>query len=384
MTDLERLALLPEGLRDDLPDAAAFEARVIESLMGYFARYGYERVKPPLVEFEDSLLSGTGASLAPQTFRLMDPVSQRMMAVRADITPQIARIAQSRLANAPRPLRLSYSGEVLRVRGSQLRADRQFVQVGAELIGVTPAAVIDADAEIMLMAALALGTYGVKGLSIDLALPTLVPVLAGELGLDAAATQIAREALDHKDAPALGLLPAAAAELMRGLLAATGKAEPAVEVLAKLSLPPRSAALAREAHSLVTTIRTAWPADNVALTLDPGEYRGFEYQTGISFTLFAKGIRGELGRGGRYMLISGEHATGFTIYMDTLLRALPEPKRRMRIYLPPGTGAAEAEGLRHQDWETVAGLGPAPADPAKEARRLGCSHVLIAGKPTAL
>jgi ATP phosphoribosyltransferase regulatory subunit len=384
MTDLERLALLPEGLRDDLPVAAAFEAAAIEWLMGSFARYGYERVKPPLVEFEDSLLSGTGASLAPQTFRLMDPVSQRMMAFRADITPQIARIAQSRLAKAPRPLRLSYAGEVLRVRGSQLRADRQFVQVGAELIGVTPAAAIDADAEIMLMAALALGAYGVKGLSIDLALPTLVPVLARELGLDAAATQIAREALDHKDGPALDLLPSPAREMMRGLLDATGKAERAAEVLASLSLPPEAAALVQEARSLVAKIRAAGPAENLALTLDPGEYRGFEYQTGISFTLFAKGIRGELGRGGRYMLISGEHATGFTVYMDTLLRALPEPKRRKRIYLPPGTTTATAEGLRQEEWDTVAGLGPAPADAAKEARRLGCSHVLIAGKPTAL
>ena len=120
MTELERNALLPAGLRDVLPSDAAFEAEIVERLVAFLAARGYDRVKPPLIEFEDGLLSGAGVSVAPQTFRLMDPVSQRMMGLRADITPQIARIAGSRLAQASRPLRLSYAGEVLRVRGSQL------------------------------------------------------------------------------------------------------------------------------------------------------------------------------------------------------------------------------------------------------------------------
>jgi ATP phosphoribosyltransferase regulatory subunit len=373
MTDLERMALLPEGLRDDLPVAAAFEAAIVDRLLTRFAGFGYERVKPPLVEFEDSLLSGTGAGLAPQTFRLMDPVSQRMMAVRSDITPQIARIAQSRLARSPRPLRLSYAGEVLRVRGSQLRADRQFVQVGAELIGVESTA---ADAEIVLMAAEALTAIGVARLSIDLALPTFVPVLARELGLDAETAARARSALDHKDGPALAALPAP----MRGLLDATGPADEASEKLAQLALPAGSARLAREAKALIQTVRAAMP--ELALTLDPGEYRGFEYQTGISLTLFAKGVRGELGRGGRYALGSGESATGFTLYMDSLLRALPEAKSAPRLYLPHGTAPDLAHALRQQGWHTVAALAPGGA--RTEARRLGCTHLLADGTPQAI
>jgi len=140
MTELERKALLPAGLRDVLPPFAAFEAEVIEQLMARFAASGYARVKAPLVEFEDGLLSGPGAAMTADTFRLMDPISQRMMGVRADITPQIARIASTRLGAAPRPLRLGYSGEVLRVKGTQLRPERQFAQVGAELIGAECAA----------------------------------------------------------------------------------------------------------------------------------------------------------------------------------------------------------------------------------------------------
>src|ERR1700712_5893342 len=97
-------ALLPAGLRDLLPPEAETEAAAVETLMDAFAAHGYQRVKPPLLEFEDTLLAGSGSAMAEQTFRLMDPESQRMMGLRADTTPQVARIATTRLANPPRPL----------------------------------------------------------------------------------------------------------------------------------------------------------------------------------------------------------------------------------------------------------------------------------------
>ena len=141
-------ALLPAGLRDLLPPDAETEASAVEALMDVFAAHGYQRVKPPLLEFEDSLLAGSGAAVADQTFRLMDPDSQRMMGLRADTTPQVARIATTRLAGAPRPLRLSYAGQCLRVRGNQLAPDRQVAQAGIELIGHDSP---EADAEIVLV-----------------------------------------------------------------------------------------------------------------------------------------------------------------------------------------------------------------------------------------
>src|ERR1700754_2946812 len=162
-------ALLPAGLVDLLPPEAEFEAGVMNGLIAAFARYGYDRVKPPLIEFEDSLLGGSGAARAHQTFRIIDPVSQRMLGVRADMTLQIARIATSRLAEIPRPLRLSYAGQVLRVKGSPNRPERQFGQVGAELIGSSSS---HADAEVILMAAKSLRELGLSGLSVDLGLPT--------------------------------------------------------------------------------------------------------------------------------------------------------------------------------------------------------------------
>ncbi|MBT5751281.1 MAG: ATP phosphoribosyltransferase regulatory subunit, partial [Rhodospirillaceae bacterium] len=184
MNDLPNKGLLPAGLSDVLPPEAAQEATVAEGLVNCLASHGFERVKPPLVEFEESLLAGAGAATAGQTFRLMDPVSQHMMGIRSDMTVQVARIATTRLADVPRPLRLSYGGQILRVRGTQLRPARQISQVGCELIG---SASIAADVEVVLLAVEALEKIGVPEISIDLTMPTLVPAVADEMGLDGAA-----------------------------------------------------------------------------------------------------------------------------------------------------------------------------------------------------
>src|SRR5204862_2928613 len=114
MTDAPHPALLPAGMHDLLPPEAEIEAQVVAQLMTTLAVHGYERVKPPLVEFEDTLFSGAGAAMATSTFRMMDPASHRMIGVRADMTPQIARIAATGLAGAPRPWRLSYAAPVVR------------------------------------------------------------------------------------------------------------------------------------------------------------------------------------------------------------------------------------------------------------------------------
>ncbi len=379
MTETVSRALLPAGLRDVLPPDAGFEAGVAERLLATFASWGYERVKPPLVEFEDGLLAGAGAAMAGATFRLMDPASQRMMGVRADITPQIERIATTRLGAAPRPLRLSYAGEVLCVAASQLRPERQFVQVGAELIGASAAA---ADAEVVVLAAEALAEVGVGPLSIDLTAPTLAPAVCDGLGLDTEAAALARAALDRKDAAAVADVGGAAAEALGAMLRAAGPHVAALEALARLDLPPRAADERDRLTEVAGLVADAAPG--VGLTIDPIEHRGFEYQTGVSFTLFGPGVRGELGRGGRYHAGGGgEPATGFTLFMDTVLRALPAPERARRLYLPRGAPRGEAGRLRAEGWVVVAAL-DASGDAAAEAGRLGCTHALLDGEIVAV
>lgn len=374
-------APLPAGISDQLPPHAAFEAQVVERLMAAFAGYGFDRVKPPLIEFEDSLLGGGGAVLAEQTFRLMDPVSQRMLALRPDMTMQIARIAQTRLTNRPRPLRLGYAGQVVRVTGSQLRFERQFGQVGAEIIGATSPA---ADAEVIVMATAALEDLGMSGLTVDLGLPTLVPAILADQSLSHDQWSHIRAALDRKDEAAIANLATVigdrATNLLSRLVAATGRADQAIDLLRETPLPQSAASERAELIAVFEVVRAE--AGDLTISIDPVENRGFEYHTGVTFTLFARGVRGELGRGGRYMAGmadgEGEPATGVTLFMDSIVRSLPVPRVVRRVFLPAGTPSSEGRRLRAQGWVTVNGLEQEPA-PATQAAGQRCTHVFIDG-----
>jgi ATP phosphoribosyltransferase regulatory subunit len=382
MNDAPHLALLPTGFYDLLPPEAQIEAEVTARLMAVLASHGYERVKPPLVEFEETLLAGAGAVTASDTFRTLDPASHRMIGVRADMTPQIARIAASRLVHRERPLRLSYDGQVLRVKGSEIRPERQVGQAGAELIGVGGSA---ADVEVIAVAGEALATVGVPHLSVDITLPTLVPAIAEAYGIAGAQAVALRAALDHKDAAAVAALPGEAGELLSRLVALAGAAATAGPALERLALPPKAREESDRLGAVLDGLKTAMPS--LRVTVDPVENRGFEYHSGIAFAFFARvgrerGPLGELGRGGAYVAgepNSPEPATGFTLYTDTILRTLPEARTTRRVLVPPAEREAAA-ALRAAGWVTVAALTPA-ADWPSEARRLGCGHVLAGGKP---
>jgi ATP phosphoribosyltransferase regulatory subunit len=366
-------ALLPAGLRDLLPPDAETEASAVELLMEVFAGHGYQRVKPPLLEFEDSLLAGSGAAVAEQTFRLMDPVSQRMMGLRADTTPQVARIATTRLAHARRPLRLSYAGQCLRVRGSQLAPDRQIAQAGIELIGCDSPA---ADAEIVLVGAEALSSVGLTRTSFDLTMPTLVPVLLDDAGFAGSDRAALGRALDRKDAASVTRHGGVLAPVLTELLLAAGPADRALAALRAVSLPNAARDLADRLAAAVAAIRERAP--NLRLTIDPVEFRGFRYETGVSVTIYAPGRHEELGRGGRYICGEAEPATGLTLFPDAVLRAAPSRDARARLYVPFGSDQTEATRMRALGYATIVALEP-DADALAEARRLFCSHMLRNG-----
>lgn len=358
--DLLHPALLPAGFVDLLPPDAEAEADLTQALTACFRRHGYQRVKPPLVEFEASLFAGSGAAVADQTFRFMDPDSQRMMGLRADTTPQIARIATTRLAGAPRPLRLAYAGQCLLVRGSQRAPERQVAQAGIELIGPDVAA---ADAEIIAVAVAALRAAGIAAVSVDLTMPSLIPALLGETAGQAGLIR----ALDRKDGAAIAALGGAQAGLLRALLDAAGPAEAALAALAGIGLPGPVRVLADRLAATAVAVRRLAP--EVRLTVDPVEFRGYRYHTGVAITIFAPGRQAELGRGGRYLCDNGESATGITLYPDTILGIAPRAAPMKRLFVPVGAGAVDCGAFA-----MIAGLVPV-ADDAAEARRLECTHL---------
>lgn len=355
--------LLPEGLRDRLPPQAQALANLVRTLTDACAGHGYERVAPPLVEYEASLAPDTGSNHRRELLRFTDPVSQHTLALRSDITGQVGRIAVTRLAAQARPLRLMYAGPVLRVRGDQLSPERERTQAGAELIGSDGPA---AAAEVLGLAISALTAAGLTGLSVDLTMPTLFADLAAAgWSLGHASLGQVQAWLDGKD---IGALRAAGADAFVPLIAAAGPASAALAALKQLDLP--DAVLNR----LDAIARLVAGLDGVSVTLDPTERHGFEYQTWLGFSLFGAGLMAEVGRGGAYRIArpdgGSEAAIGFSLYVDGLVDLGLGQEAQRRVFLPLGTAASTAAALRDAGWITVAALdhGAGPAD-------LNCSHV---------
>lgn len=349
--------LLPTGFRDRLPPEADASARLVRAILDTVSAYGYERVQTPLAEFEASLTEALGTS-SRDLLRFVDPVSGETMAVRSDITGQIGRIAKTRMGHHPRPVRLSYGGPVVKLRATQLRPEREMMQVGAELIGLDNVA---AATEIITVAVEALKAAGVKDVTLDLTLPDLIDMIAPSG--DVAALQAA---LDAKDI-------AAVPDAFQPLIAAAGAFPDALERLRAFdtgnTLTARIAAL----EEIVANL----PKD-VTVTLDPTERHGFEYQTWLGFSLFSGGASGEIGRGGTYR-IDGEAAVGFSAYVDPLIDAGLAQTERRRLFLPMGTLPQKAAQLRADGWVTVAAL----SDEDSAAAQI-CTHILADGKAAAL
>ncbi len=357
-----RPALLPGGFSDRLPPEAEAASRLTRIVIDGFAAHGYERVAPPLVETEVSLAHWLGRPLGGALFRSPDPATGAALALRPDITGQIARIAATRLRHAPRPLRLAYAGPVLRAQATQLDPARERTQAGAELIGNDSVAAL---AEVITVAVTSLQTAGVYDISIDLTTPELVGQLAASRwpvpSLDDLVTL-----LDSKD---WGALDTPDLRPWRALLEAAGPADTALSHLHRIA-PEAAQQLSRLVNSL--------PVGRI--TIDPTERHGFEYQSWVGFSVFGSvngdPLRQEIGRGGAYRIHHSdgttEPAAGVSLYIDTLVDAGLGQTRKPRVFLPPGTPADVGESLRHDGFATVAALS-AQDSPA------GCTHIWTNG-----
>ena len=229
--------------------------------------------------------------------------------------------------------------------------------------------------KMVLLAAEALTALGLSRLSFDLTLPTLAPALLDDAGLQGPGRTALVRALDRKDAAGVTRHGGPIADLLSALLLAAGPVAPALAVLDDATMGPGPAALRARLRETVDVIRARAP--NLRLTLDPVEFRGFRYHTGLCLNIFALGRAEELGRGGRY--VSGcEPATGLTLFPDAILRVAAPPAGRTRVFLPFAAPPAQGARLREEGYATIPAL-DAAADPTTEATRLGCTHILHGG-----
>ena len=336
--------LLPSGLADVLPPLAAAEFRLVHHFLKTFMAFGYQPVIPPLAEYSASLLAGQGEATGHHVFTVPDPLSAQTLAIRADMTGQVARIATTSLAAMPRPLRLCYAGSTLRTAPEALKTRRQHTQVGIERFGDMAT---NAVAEVLAISAHALEVGGISGLTIDLHYPSVLEALLKRYPAEKHASL--RDAVRLKDHARLQALEALdIAEMLRH----TGPAKTVLGRLAASTLPE----VKRAADDLAALV-AALTASGVAatLTIDLLDLSGYGYYTGVGYAMFWNQAGLEVGRGGCYRTSSGEDAVGFTLYINDLLDQLPAEAAAPVKTIAPGTSAKDAAELQKQGFVTVFG-----------------------------
>jgi ATP phosphoribosyltransferase regulatory subunit len=309
--------LLPEFIEDILPAEAMRIETLRRRILDLFFSRKYELVMPPLLEYTDSLLTGTGHDLELRTFKVVDQLSGRMMGLRADITPQVARI-DAHLLNREGVTRLCYCGSVLHTRPASPAATREPIQIGAELYGE---AAVEADVEILQLLCQALELAGVRNPRIDIGHVAVFRSLAAEVARELEAELF--EALQKKDAPALKELTKSLNPKTRDALLLLPELYGGAEVLdAAEKRLPKLAELTRA----LATLRRLAGASSLPVSLDLAELRGYRYHSGVVFDAYCDGVTGAVARGGRYDEVGSAFgrarpATGFSIDLRSVARA---------------------------------------------------------------
>lgn len=370
--------LLPEYVEDILPVEAARVEKLRRRILDLFFSHGYEPVIPPMLEFVDSLLTGTGHDLDLRTFKLVDQVSGRMLGIRADMTPQVARI-DAHLLDRQGVTRLCYSGTVLHTQPSGLQRSRELLQIGAEIYGH---AGLESDIEIQTLLLRALGAAGVKALQFDLGHVSIFRSLIGRASIGAELESELFQVLQAKDNPGLRSLSARLDPTIRDALLLLPElyGGPEVLQLARRRLP----AFAEIADCLnaLEVVGRQLGTEMGDVCFDLAELRGYHYHSGLVFAAYAGGRRESLARGGRYDDVGksfgrARPATGFTMDLRDLAQSITESPKPDRILAPylPGDAALQKhiETLRARGSVVVMDL------PGHEASRseLACKFVLV-------
>ncbi len=383
MAGVERW-LLPDGIAEILPNRALGVERLRRRLLDLYHSWGYDLVIPPLAEFTDSLLSGSGSDLELMTFKITDQVSGRTMGVRADITPQVARMDAHSLRRAG-PNRLCYAGQVLYTRARQPLASRSPLQVGVELFGEDG---LGADEEVIALMVETLRTAGINGAVLCL----------GHVGIYRGLEECAELSVEQRG-ELFQLLQSKASSLaawlennvrdveIRKALAALPDLAGGLNVLeqARAALenaPAEVGAALDELTAVLAAIQVRFPA--ITLSVDLAELRGYHYHTGIVFAAFAPGTSEALGNGGRYDHIGeafgrSRPATGFGADLETLA-ALANDAQTIAcgIYVPHSEAlavVAEVARLRPSGERVVCGF----AGQMPDYQELHCDRELVLG-----
>jgi ATP phosphoribosyltransferase regulatory subunit len=387
--------LLPRGVRDHLPGASARLRAVQEALRGELGRWGYEPIITPLYEYLEVLERGLGAGLRQQTFKFVEPHSGEVVALRPDITPQVARLYATRYAGVQGAVRLCYEGRVVRFardeeaatresRTREVAGPREVFQVGVELLGCGGP---EADAEVISLLAASLEAVGLSDFQIDIGQVEVTRGVLAETTLAPADRDRVVRCIARKDRSGLEALLGElrlddrARRALVGLVSLYGGPDVLCEAARVIEAPAARAAL-EDLTEVVTLLAEDGYADRI--TVDLGELRDFDYHDGILFHAFVPGVGVPLAGGGRYDHLAERYgrkarATGFAVDVEQVVAVLdrnrvelPEGARGVLVHGPRPGAMAAARALRRAGLRASRALGE---EDVASAARLGFAFV---------
>ena len=329
--------LLPEDIADVLPAQARKVETLRRAILDLYQTYGYELVAPPILEFLDSLLTGTGSDLNLQTFKLVDQMSGRTLGLRADMTPQVARI-DAHLLNRAGVTRLCYAGSVAHARTPVGSSAREDLQLGAEIYGC---ATWEADFEAITLLLKTLSIAGVDKVYLDLSHAGILSGILADQKLDKETIETLYGLLQTKDRPGLGkwaaCLPVKTTDALMALTELNG---PCAEVLAKAKkVLPQHAAIDQALAGLERLVVAVSSSSGLETSIDLADLRGYQYHSGVMFAAYVDKLPQPIARGGRYDHVGqafgrARPATGFSLDLLTLANLSPLKVRKLAIAAP--------------------------------------------------
>ena len=356
--------LLPEGFKVLLPEEAHREESITRLILDLFFQNGYLLVKTPMIEYEDNISQNTLKSSHNQSFLLIEPETKKILVLRSDITPQLAKLAGTKLKHLPRPLRFAYSGEVIRNSKDNYKTEKQLKQIGVELIGGPQD---NSMIEILDIAITGLQSIKIKNITIDFSLPSIFRIIDKKFNLKSRSNENIKKALENKDT---SIIKDKKYNYINGLILMAGTLEEALKVYKNFVFPKKIDELLKNFFKFITVIKKN--NKDLSITVDMTEGNSFLEYFNFGFKIYNKENAKHIAVGGDYKSNNNEVGLGMTFLVSKLLESTTYEYRE-KIYVPYDI---EHKKIKFKKSFIIIKELYANKNILKEAKKQNCNYIL--------
>jgi len=343
--------LLPIGFKDILTNDANIQFEYGKKLLKNFDLWGYSFIEPPIIEYEKTLSDTKNKLLNKKTLSFFDPLTKEKVSLRPDITTQLARIAEDRLFGLPKPLRLCYFGDVFRADKPKLSSDRQFKQAGVEIIGSKN---LLADLEIINLTLDSLKKINFKKISLDVNVPIILEKIFDDFKISSTKRISLRKLVAKKNIKEIYNFDVKLFNTLKEIIDSSGPLKKNIKKIQKIKLGSNAKKIIKDFMKICSFL-TKKNYDEYKISVDLLDHRGFEYYTGITFSIFCLNSSKEVCRGGRYLTSKDKDAVGSTFFLNQFLQFKNISKNNKKKILVSYNSIFDKNlfELRKKGWVTI-------------------------------